>query len=242
MKLNKFSVPYTDDKRMIFAREYLENNGFISVDSYEKADFILLPVPVKNYMLEQAGDKPVFYGMGNHKNGFDYMKNENYVLKNAVLTAEGAVSFIEENTDCSLFGSKILILGYGRIGKALHKILKAYSADITVCSRSKDSKTLAEFNGAKHIYFDELSIKNNADIIINTVPHPVLTKKELSAVGKDTLILDLASFPGGVDTLVAKSLGLKLLNGKAMPSKYTQKTAGYIIGEAVINIIEEEFA
>ena len=73
MKLNKFFVPYKDDKRMIFAREYLENNGFISVDSYEKTDFILLPVPVKNYMLEQAGDKPVFYGMGEHKNGFDYM-------------------------------------------------------------------------------------------------------------------------------------------------------------------------
>ncbi len=242
MKLNRFYVPYTDDKRMIYAREYLENKGFISVDNYDNADFILLPVPVKKYMLEQVGDKPVFYGMGEHKNGFDYMKNENYVLKNAILTAEGAVSYIEENTDYSLFGSKILIIGYGRIGKAIHKILKAYGADITVCSRSCDSKALAEFNGARHIFFDELSKRNNADIIINTVPHPVLTKKELSAVKRDTLILDLASFPGGVDTLIAKSLGLKLLNGKAMPSKYTQKTAGYIIGEAVINIIEEEFA
>ena len=242
MKLNRFYVPYTDDKRMIYAREYLENKGFISVDNYNNSDFILLPVPVKKYMLEQVGDKPVFYGMGEHKNGFDYMKNENYVLKNAILTAEGAVSYIEENTDYSLFGSKILIIGYGRIGKAIHKILKAYGADITVCSRSFESKALAEFNGARHIFFDELSKRNNADIIINTVPHPVLTKKELSAVKSDTLILDLASFPGGVDTLIAKSLGLKLLNGKAMPSKYTQKTAGYIIGEAVINIIEEEFA
>ena len=242
MKLNRFYVPYTDDKRMIFAREYLENKGFISVDNSNNADFILLPVPVKKYMLEQVGDKPVFYGMGEYKNGFDYMKNENYVLKNAILTAEGAVSYIEENTDYSLFGSKILIIGYGRIGKAIHKILKAYGADITVCSRSCESKALAEFNGARHIFFDELSKRNNADIIINTVPHPVLTKKELSAVKSDALILDLASFPGGVDTLIAKSLGLKLLNGKAMPSKYTQKTAGYIIGEAVINIIEEEFA
>lgn len=54
------------------------------------------------------------------------------------------------------------------------------------------------------------------------------------------LILDLASFPGGVDTLVANSLGLKLINGRGMPSVYTQKTAGEIIGEAVVNIIKGE--
>ncbi|MCC8016381.1 MAG: hypothetical protein LIO43_03180, partial [Clostridiales bacterium] len=81
---------------------------------------------------------------------------------------------------------------------------------------------------------------SDEDIIINTVPHIVLTASELKSVKKDALILDLASFPGGVDTLVAKSLGLNLLSGKAMPCKFTEKTAGYIIGEAVTDIIKEE--
>ena len=54
------------------------------------------------------------------------------------------------------------------------------------------------------------------------------------------MILDLASFPGGVDTLVANSLKIKLINGRGMPSKYTQKTAGEIIAEAVMNMIEGE--
>lgn len=241
MKLNKFSVPYIDDKRMLYAKEYLEKKNYQYVSSTEKADFVLLPVPSKDYMFDGLQDKIVFYGMGNYKNGFDYMKYESYVLKNAILTAEGAVTLLEENTPYSLFNSNVLILGYGRIGKALHKILKNYGANITICSRSKSSCVDALYNGAKHIEFNELTSNNDADIIINTVPHIVLTKTEFQAMKHDVIILDLASFPGGVDNLVAKGMGITVLSGKGMPSKYTEKTAGYIIGEAVNDIIEEEF-
>lgn len=240
MKLKKFIVPFTGDKRMIYAKEYLENHGFEHTGNSEYADFVLLPVPVKEDMFKGFEGKTVFYGMGNHKNGFDYMKYESFVLKNAFLTAEGAVTLIEENTAYSLYRANVLIIGYGRIGKALHNILKGYGADITVCSRSKASKDEAIFNGAKHINFEQLKSDNRANVIFNTVPHMVLTKHELSALKKDAVILDLASFPGGVDTLVADSLGLTVLNGRKMPSRYTEKTAGYLIGEAVSDIIEEE--
>ncbi len=70
----------------------------------------------------------------------------------------------------------------------------------------------------------------------------VLTKPELSAVKKDAVVLDLASFPGGVDNLTADSMGILVLNGRRMPARYAEKTAGYLIGEAVSDIIEEEFA
>lgn len=241
MKLKKFSVPYIDDKRMLYAKEYLEKNNYQYVNSNDRADFVLLPVPSKKYMFEGIQDKIVFYGMSDYKNGFDYMKYESYVLKNAILTAEGALTLLEENTPFSLYNSNIMIIGYGRIGKALHRILKSYGANITICSRSKSSCVDATFNGAKHIDFSKLSCENNADIIINTVPHIVLTKSEFEVMKHDVIILDLASFPGGVDNLVAKSMGITVLNGKGMPSKYTEKTAGYIIGEAVCDIIEEEF-
>lgn len=240
MKLKRFIVPFTDDKRMIYAKEYLEKHGFESTNSKEYADFVLLPVPAKEDMFTGFENKLVFYGMGNYKNGYDYMKYESYVLKNAFLTAEGAVTLIEETVPYSFYGTAVLIVGYGRIGKALHNILKGYGADITVCSRSKVSKDEAIFNGAKHINFEKLKSDNKAQIIFNTVPHMVLTKNELSALKKDAVILDLSSFPGGVDTLVADSLGLTVLNGRRMPSRYTEKTAGYLIGEAVSDIIEEE--
>lgn len=240
MKLVSFSVPYTEDKRMVYAAEYLERHGFIYKQNIDESDFVLLPVPVKKEMLDSLNGKFAFYGKGEYKNGFDYMKDETYVLKNALLTAEGAVACLEENTDYSLIGKNILIIGYGRIAKALRKILSSYGSNITVCSRSSISKAEAAFDGVKHISFSELKNKSDYDIVINTVPHIVLTKEELTALKKSVLILDLASFPGGVDTLVANSLGLKLINGRGMPSVYTQKTAGEIIGEAVVNIIKGE--
>ena len=240
MKLNKFTVPYTDDKRMVYAKEYLEKKNFEHTGNIENADFVLLPVLAKKHMFNGLENKLVFFGMADYKNGYDYMKYESFVLKNAFLTAEGAITLIEENTSISLYRAKILILGYGRIGKALHNILKGYGSYITVCSRSKASEAESVFHGAKHIYFNQLISENDADIIINTVPHTVLTKAELKSLKKDAVIIDLASFPGGVDTLVANSMGIKLLNGRGMPARYTEKTAGYLIGEAVSDIIEEE--
>lgn len=241
MKLKRFIVPFMDDKRMIYAKEYLEKKGFEYTEKAEYSDFVLLPVPVKAHMFNGFENKIAFYGMGDYKNGFDYMKYESYVLKNAFLTAEGAVTLIEENTHYSLYRANVLIIGYGRIGKALHNILKGYGANITVCSRSRESEAESVFYGARHINFESLKSENNADIIINTVPHMVLTKAELSAVKKDAVILDLASFPGGVDTLTADSMGLLVLSGRRMPARYAEKTAGYLIGEAVSDIIEEEF-
>ncbi len=238
---DKFYMPYSEDERMLFAKEYLKSRGYAYAKSADEADFIILPVPTKQYMLDEMAGKLCFYAGGISETGFDYMKNESYTLKNAFLTAEGAVSYLEENTPYSLINSNILIVGYGRIGKALHKLLNAYGANITVCSRSKSSSAEAVFNNARHIYFNELAVKNNSDIIINTVPHLVLTEKELKALKPSCLILDLASFPGGVDNLVAKSLGFTVLNGRAMPSRFTVKTAGELIGEAVIDILKEEY-
>jgi len=139
MKLVSFSVPYTQDKRMVYAAEYLERHGFIYKQNIDESDFVLLPVPVKKEMLDSLNGKFAFYGKGEYKNGFDYMKDETYVLKNALLTAEGAVACLEENTDYSLIGKNILIIGYGRIAKALRKILSSYGSNITVCSRSSIS-------------------------------------------------------------------------------------------------------
>lgn len=239
MLYRTFAIPYADDLRMNYVKSYLEDNDFIYVKDIDDADFVILPVLTKPYMFKGLENKAVFHGMAKENFGKNYMENENYVLKNAILTAEGAVTYLENETDYSLNNAKVLITGYGRIGKALHKILKAYGSKVTVCSRSTVSKTEAQFNGANHIGFSQLKEKSDFDIVINTVPHIVFTKAELSVLDRDTIILDLASFPGGIDTLVADSLKLKRLSGRAMPSKYTSKTAGICIGEAVLEMIKQ---
>ncbi len=238
MNFNKFSIPYDSDERMLYAREYLEDKGFVYTKSVDECDFVLLPIPAKQNMFAVANGKPVFYGAGTF-DGYDYNKNEAFLLKNAYLTAEGAIALYKENSDFALYGAEVLITGYGRIAKALHKALDAFGCRVTVCSRSETSRAQAIHNGARHIDFAELKEKNSYNVIFNTVPHIIFTKNEINCLRPDAVLIDLASFPGGVDTLYAASKGIKLIDGKRLPSRYSKKSAGYLIGETVIQMIKE---
>lgn len=241
MKMKKFLVPYITDERMVYAQEYLSSLGYEITDTTDNADFILLPIPAKKYMFDGLDGKTVFYGSGDYK-GLDYNKKESFLLENAYLTAEGAVALFKENYDTAIFRSKILITGYGRIAQALHKILEAMGADVTICSRSSESESRAVFSGGRHITFDELKNPSDFDAVFNTVPHIVFTKNELNSLKKGVKIFDLASFPGGVDTLCAKSTGVEIIDGRKLPSRYSKKSAGYLIGKTVHQMIKEDLS
>lgn len=238
MKMRKFYIPYKEDKRMIYASEYFTENGLTETVDKSSADFVLLPIPVKKYMFEGLENNIVFYGAGEYK-GYDYNKIESFKEKNAFLTSEGAVALYKENSDVALYNADVLIVGYGRIAKALHKVLKAFASRVTVCSRNEVSRVLAEADGAKCIDFPDLSEREHYDVVFNTVPKVVFTKREIDALDDETLLIDLASFPGGVDTHYAKHKKLKLIDGRGMPSAYSVKSAGYLIGETVLNMIKE---
>lgn len=238
MQIRKFFIPYKDDKRMIYAGEYLSKHGLSETVDKSCADFVLLPVPVKKYMLEGLENDLVFYGAGDYK-GYDYNKNEAFCQKNAYLTAEGAIALYKEKSEVALYNARVLIVGYGRIGKALHNVLNALGSKVTVCCRSDVNKAQAQATGAKCIGFSDLSEKTYYDAIFNTVPKVVFTKQELDVIDSDTVFMDLASFPGGVDSHYAKHRNLNIIDGRGLPGKYSVKTAGYLIGETVLRIIGE---
>lgn len=231
----KFFAPDLSDKRIIYAINYLEKMGYSKVDFESNCDFVLLGVnPDKKYL---DFNKPVFAGNIKADNIYDYTKCESFALKNAYLTAESAVAVAIDNDDESLINNSVLIAGYGRIGKALHKILCAYTNDITICARDKNVRTLAECCGAKAIDFDKLKNKNDFKFIFNTVAHPVFNKDELDSLNKNTLIIDLASFPGGVDKHISKANDIKLVVARGLPSKYSPKTAGSIVAQTIDEMI-----
>lgn len=62
MKLDTFAVPFTADRRMAYAAAYLEQCSYRQVEEVQAADFVLLPVPAKDYMLEGLDGKTVFWG------------------------------------------------------------------------------------------------------------------------------------------------------------------------------------
>ena len=76
------------------------------------------------------------------------------------------------------------------------------------------------------------------DIIINTVPHLILDKKRLEYVKKDSLLIDLASKPGGIDLENAKERGIKTVWALALPGKVAPETSAEFIKDTIYNILK----
>ena len=128
----------------------------------------------------------------------DYFDREELEILNAVPTAEGALQIAMEETATTISGSNCLVLGHGRISKVLSRLLAGMNARVTVAARKQQDLAWIRVRGYQdvHIYHMEESLKK-ADIIFNTVPSMILNEKELKLLNKNTLVIDLASKPGG---------------------------------------------
>lgn len=170
----------------------------------------------------------------------DILEREEMAILNAIPTAEGAIQIAMEELPITLNGSKTLILGYGRVGKALSKMLAGIGAEVYAEARKYPDIALIKVYGYKPVYISEL--KNyiaSMDIIINTIPSRILDYEMLQMVGKDCLIIDLASKPGGVDIERAKALGIKVIWALSLPGKVAPVTAANYMKQTIYNIIEE---
>ena len=173
-----------------------------------------------------------------YKNCYDYNKRDDFKYKNAILTSEGAIALYKENSNKAIYGSNILITGFGKIGKSLCNVLKAMGSKLTVCARSDIDKAQAKTIADKVIDFKALQCQNY-DIIFNTVPAIYFTKKEIDTFKNDIKYIELASFPGGIDKHYAKIKSIDIIDGSKLPSRYSKISAGYLIGETIDKMIKE---
>lgn len=149
---------------------------------------------------------------------FDYYKREELIIKNAIPTAEGALEIAMTEMPITIFGSRVLVVGYGRIGKMLASRFKALGAHVTVSARTHKDFAWIEENGCDFIHtWDIASCIDSYDIIINTVPSTVIDRVALDKMRSDSLIIDLASKPGGVDFTSAKDLGRNVIWALSLP-------------------------
>lgn len=169
---------------------------------------------------------------------YDYSVREDFRVYNAVLTAEGAVELALRESDISLLGSEILIAGYGRIGRALARRLAAFGAHINVAVRSSSAEAAAATDGFRTVGYP-INAVERYDIIFNTVPAQVITAREIDMMDNRTLMIDLASAPGGVDHDRAAQRGVRCVHALALPGKTAPVCAGRIICDTVINMIKE---
>ena len=68
----------------------------------------------------------------------DYFGSDAIEIKNAVPTAEGAIGIAMEKTYKTIHGSKCLVLGFGRIGKILSRLLYNMGAKVTAAARKRN--------------------------------------------------------------------------------------------------------
>ena len=179
---------------------------------------------------------------------YDLCESDGFNIMNAVPTAEGAIALAIEKTPFTLWGSRVLVIGcgraavigFGRVGKALCRLLSAMGAHVTAVSRSE--RDLAGSEACGYIPADHSALPGIAgeqDVIFNTVPHTVVTEEVLAAMKKDAPLIDLASRPGGVDTMAASRLGIRVISALSLPGKVAPVTAGKIIAKCLDKRLRE---
>lgn len=167
----------------------------------------------------------------------DYYRREELAVGNAIPTAEGAVGIAIREYPGTINGAKCLITGFGRIGKNLAIILRGMGAEVFCAARKKADLMQMRAFGVQPLTYREIS--RRFDLIFNTVPAKVLTSPVLMQQTRDTLIIELASAPGGIDLKRAEELHLHVIDAPSLPGRVAPKTAAEYIKEAVYNILEE---
>ena len=175
----------------------------------------------------------------NGLNAADIMNDPEFLLENGALTAEGAILKLIEGSEKSICGSRILVSGWGRIGKILSLRLKALGAQVSIAERKTENRAMAEILGLEALDFSELEGSiGDFDFIVNTVPQEVIAKAMLCLCKSDAVLLELASAPGGFDRLFGENIGLKIIHGPGLPGKYSALSAALIIKDAVYRAIK----
>lgn len=164
--------------------------------------------------------------------------DDELAVRNAVPTAEGAVAKAMELSDITVHGSRALVLGLGRCGSVLAQTLQGLGAVVTVLVRRQEKEALAYTRGWQAVFAAGLSrAVERADFIFNTVPVPFLNEALLERVRPGTPILDIASFPGGIDRTAAEKLKLNVHHLPGLPGRVAPVTAGRILAGVYAKLI-----
>jgi len=170
----------------------------------------------------------------------EYRERDDFAIWNSVPTAEGAVFMALKEMDITIHGSSCLVLGLGRTGTTLARLLVAMGARVTVAARRSAQLARAEEMGCRAVPLAALEeAVAGADVVFNTIPAPVLHAGILRRARAGCVIIDLASAPGGTDFACAAACGLRAALAPGLPGVKAPVTAGRILGRVVEEIWRE---
>lgn len=225
-------LPVTKNKRILntaFAKENILLEDIIKLTN--ESHKIFLGMAAKNIFRE-------FNGKG--ATCEDYFENEEFTLKNALLTSEGIISVLLEKIPSTIFGMNIAITGYGRIAEYTAQKLKLLGGNVSIFARNPVALTKAENSGlTAHRIKELIYFANSFDCIINTVPALIITDEIIKQTKSDVLLIETASAPYGIDFAAAESFERNVHKAFSLPGKTAPKTAGIIIAQTIEQMTEE---
>lgn len=200
------------------------------VPSATDADSVLLPVPTPTDFDLRLYQKCRIFG-GNlakpPEDSVDLLKNDQYLAENAAITAEGAVGMILPNLPDRWSASPVLVLGWGRIGKALSKQLQHLNIPVHVYARKSMDKAMLAALGYSPFESRNLSTYR---CIVNTVPAEVLSADNWKKVRPDCYLLELAS-----QKFIPHE---RVVHGRGLPGKCKPEASGKLIAKTVCKYLQ----
>lgn len=153
----------------------------------------------------------------------DLLQDPYYLAENAAITARCALRLVDND----LSGAQVLVLGWGRIGKCLGKLLEQAGAEVTIAARKDSDLAMIQALGYHSIPICKLQAQlYQYDAILNTVPAMVLDQMQCR---EDCTILELASIPG--------MAGENIISARGLPGKMAPEESGKLIAERVKKLI-----
>lgn len=244
-----------NDRRLIYVKEYLSLQNYetekfniedvsnvtsedkIIVSPAFKFDETLIKKLPNNLTIIAGSLKPELNSLIKEKNikYINIMLNEDFVLKNATLTAEGMLCDLILNTPKSMFESNILIIGSGRVAKAVGYLFYKIGLNFDFAMRNEKEYNHAKLFARKCFLGESYKQQlKNYDVVINTVPAVIFNKEDVNKFKNNCYVFELAS-KQCLEGVECKNFNYVLC--PALPSKYTPKTAADLIIEVVKNYL-----
>ena len=219
------------DKRFEYLKDILTLQGYAVTDG--EPELIVANYP--SDLPPKAGVPVVTCGPKSSPDArLDLMKDEDYQRDIAYMTAEGAVASAMISIPRAMRGAKCMVIGWGRIGRALAEILTKLGAEVTVLTRRQDAMAEIARVGAIPAHTgDAGALLPGMHVVFSTPPAMVLDAEALKRADITTAIIDLASPPYGVDLEASRERGLHAWREPALPGRYCPETAARAIYAAL---------
>jgi len=154
----------------------------------------------------------------------DLLQDPIYVAENADITARCALQLLADCLPCTLKNTPILLIGWGRIGKCLARLLRANDACVTVYARKETDRAMLTALG-----YPTQAVPDPAGFcaVVNTAPATVL-----DSCPEGVFKMELSSVMGigGGDVLWARGL----------PAIHAPESSGQLIADSVIRLLGKE--